>query len=452
MFAIVGFLLAVLLVVSVHEWGHFYAARRLGVPVVRFSIGMGAALWSKKIAGVEYRLAWLPLGGYVLFADPKEHVVAESDRSKVFSERSLLVRAWIVFAGPAVNLLLAWLLMVVVLVVGIQSPKAWLAPGAVGTPWAAVSGQQTWQVNAINGHEITQFEQLPVALLNAVSSSETLVFSLQSWQGEQKQVAVSAQAWKDLAWKNPAEQMSLWGMKLAMPVLEAKLAAVERDSAAAKAGLQEGDVIKLVDGMVVDDFSVLSQWIKGHPNQAVVFTVLRNDQLLSLPVVIGVQMTPEGNEQGFLGVRPVMPDAVMANWLSRSKLSLLDASLAAPEKLWALTRLTLQAIGRLLTGQSGLEQISGPVGIAEAAGSSLEQGWIRFFQFLALLSLSLGVLNLLPLPLLDGGHLFLYALEAINGKAFSETFMLVWQKVGIVLIACLTLLAIGSDLKRLFGG
>ncbi len=438
--------------VSVHEWGHFYTARRLGMPVVRFSIGMGGAIWSRKVGDVDYRLGWLPLGGYVMFADPKEHDVAPELVPKTFNAQPLWARALVVFAGPFVNILLAWLLMTLVLVVGVQSPKAWLAAGQPNTPWAEVSGGGIAQVVAINDVAIEQFEQLPIQLLRQLSQSETLRFSMQSWDGQQKEVLVSAAPWRELAWSNPKDQLSLWGIAPALPPIPAVIAEVEANSAAAQAGLLVGDEIKQLNGMQVESFSDLSEWIKSHPNETVSLMVQRRHELLLLNATVASRSLTDGKQQGFLGVRPQLPSDWQEKLFAVSGMSLFDAMLAAPIKLWDMTVLTWQAIGRLLTGQSGMEQLSGPIGIAQAAGSSLEMGVIRFIQFLALLSLSLGVLNLLPLPLLDGGHLLLYALEWVRGRALPESVMLVWQKIGIVLIAALTLLAIGSDLNRLFGG
>jgi regulator of sigma E protease len=452
MITLLGFLLALVIVVAVHEWGHFYTARRLGIPVVRFSIGMGPAIWSKQMGGVEYCFAWLPLGGYVLFADPRVHDVPPHQLNQVYEQQTLWKKSLVVFAGPFINFVLAYVLMVLVLFVGLQSPKAWIAPGTYGTPWAQVSGAETWQIESINGVTISQFEQLPIQLLRQLSSQDQLSFSLSNWQGQQKEVTVAAQPWRDLAWSKPQQQLQNWGLALSMPPLPAKLAAIEPGSAADQAGLQIGDLIATLNGLSVDGFAELTQWVRENPQARVELTVERAGQLLNLPLVVGSRVLDNGQTQGFLGVRPELPEELESRWWSKEGLPLSDALTQAPQKLVDLTLLTLQAIGRLVTGQSGLEQLSGPIGIAQAAGDSLDQGWLRFFQFIALLSLSLGVLNLLPLPLLDGGHLLLYAVEGMRGKQFSESFLLVWQKIGMVMIVGLTLLAISSDLKRLFGG
>lgn len=452
MMTLLGFLLALVIVVAVHEWGHFYTARRLGIPVVRFSIGMGPAIWSKQMGEVEYRFAWLPLGGYVLFADPRVHDVPAHQLNQVYEQQALWKKSLVVFAGPFINFVLAYVLMVLVLLVGLQSPKAWVAPGAEGTPWAQVSGTETWQIDAINDVKISQFEQLPIQLLRQLASHDELRFSLTNWQGQQKEVTVAAQPWRDLAWSKPQQQLQNWGLALTMPPLPAKLAAIELGSAADQAGLQIGDLIVTLNGLSVDGFAELSQWVRENPQAKVKLTVERAGQLLSIPLVVGSRVLENGQVQGFLGVRPQLPEGLESRWWSKEGLPLSDALTQAPQKLIDLTLLTLQAIGRLVTGQSGLEQLSGPIGIAQAAGNSLDQGWLRFFQFIALLSLSLGVLNLLPLPLLDGGHLLLYAVEGVRGQKFSESFLLVWQKIGMVMIVGLTLLAISSDLKRLFGG
>lgn len=452
MTTLLGFLLALVIVVAIHEWGHFYTARRLGIPVVRFSIGMGPAIWSKQVGDVEYRFAWLPLGGYVLFADPRIHAVPAHQWSQVYENQALWKKSLVVFAGPFVNFVLAYVLMVVVLLVGLQSPKAWLAPGAEGTPWALVSGNETWQIEAINEVAINQFEQLPIQLLRQLASQNELRFALSNWQGEQKQVTVDAEPWRALAWSKPQQQLQQWGMALTMPPIPAVLAAVEPESVADKAGLQVGDRIMTLNGMQVEGFAELSQWVREHANASIELGVERAGHTMSIGLTVATRALENGQAQGFLGIRPHLPEDLQQRWMSSEGVSLMDAVTQAPQKLIDLTLLTLQAVGRLVTGQSGLEQLSGPIGIAQAAGNSLDQGWLRFFQFIALLSLSLGVLNLLPLPLLDGGHLLLYAIEGVRGQKFSEAFLLVWQKVGMVMIIGLTLLAISSDLKRLFGG
>lgn len=451
MSSLLGFLIALLLLVSIHEWGHFWTARKLGVPVVRFSIGMGGAIWQRTIGGVDYRLGWLPLGGYVMFADVKEHTLTPEQAERSFAQRSLWVRSAIVAAGPLVNLLLAWLLMVVVLMAGVTAPRAWLAPGAVGTPWATVSGDQMWEVVALNETPIAHFDQLPILILRA-SEQATLRFTLRNWAGDQKQVEVEAQPWRDTSWTVPKEQLKMWGTLPGTPPLPAVIAAVEPNSAADVAGLQVGDRIIALNGMQVDAFADVAQWVRAHPNARIELQVQRQDQTRILPVTLGSQQVQQAALVGFLGVRPVLPENWSDRWFSRVQLPFVDAVVTAPERLWDLTVLTLKALGRLITGQSGLEQLAGPIGIAQAAGDSLDMGWVRFVSFLALLSLSLGVLNLLPLPVLDGGHLLLFATEAVRGRPLSDAVMLVWQKVGIVLIAGMTMLAIGSDLQRLFGG
>lgn len=452
MTSVLGFLLALVIVVAVHEWGHFYSARRLGIPVVRFSIGMGPAIWSKQVGDVEYRFAWLPLGGYVLFADPRVHQVPPHQLNQVYDQQALWKKSLVVFAGPFINFVLAYVLMVLVLMVGLQSPKAWVAPGAQGTPWAQVSGDEVWQIEAINGVRINQFEQLPIQLLRQLSSQDQLNFSLSNWQGVQKQVMVDAEPWRAVSWSKPQQQLQHWGLALSMPPLPAQLAAVESGSVADQAGLRVGDRILSLNAMKVEGFAELSQWVRENPRAPVELAVDRSGQPLTFAFEVGSRLLDNGQVQGFLGVRPQLPEGLDQRWWSNEGLNFTDALSQAPQKLIDLTLLTLQAIGRLVTGQSGLEQLSGPIGIAQAAGNSLDQGWLRFFQFIALLSLSLGVLNLLPLPLLDGGHLLLYAIEGVRGQRFSESFLLVWQKIGMVMIVGLTLLAISSDLKRLFGG
>jgi regulator of sigma E protease len=204
--------------------------------------------------------------------------------------------------------------------------------------------------------------------------------------------------------------------------------------------------------MRIDSFVELSQWIRQNPNRAVRLTLLRDGQSLELALTVGQRVNAQGQTSGFLGVRPQVPEGWQEQVFAQVDYGFVEALWRAPEKLWDLTVLTLRAIVRLITGQSGLEQLSGPVGIAQAAGNSLDMGMIRFIQFLAVLSLSLAVLNLLPLPMLDGGHLLLFALEGITGRALPESWLIVWQKVGFVLIVTLTLLAVFSDVKRLFGG
>lgn len=450
MSALLGFLLALLLLVTVHEWGHFWTARKLGVPVVRFSIGMGGAVWQKTVKGIEYRLAWLPIGGYVLFADPSLHNLTPEQAEQSFARRRLWEKSLIVFAGPAINFLLAYLLMVVVLMAGVTAPRAWLSAGVVGTPWAEVSANQTLLVSAVNGQPVHHLEELPVLLLRQVHDQAQLTFDLQDRQGQEKQVTVSATQWRDLAWSDPRQQMLLWGLQPALPDLPARLDRVEPASAADQGGLRAGDLLLTLNGLSIDSFVDVSQWVKQNPNQRVTFTLLRDGQTLELSLIVGQRESDKG-VSGFLGVRPLVPEGWQDQVFAKVEYSFGEALLKAPEKLWDLTVLTLRAITRLLTGQSGLEQLSGPVGIAQAAGNSLDMGWIRFIQFLAVLSLSLGVLNLLPLPMLDGGHLLLFALEGVTGRSLPENWLVVWQKVGFLLIVSFTLLAIFSDVKRLFG-
>lgn len=448
--ALLGFVLALLLLVGVHEWGHFYMARRLGMPVERFAIGMGRALWSRRWRGIEWRLGWLPLGGYVLFSDAREHALTAEQAERSFARSPVWARALVVLAGPGINLLLAWALMVLVLWAGVVGPKAWLAPGPLGTPWAQVSGDDVWLVRAVNGQAVDKLDQLPVVLLRQSEAAE-LVWTLESWQGQQCQVVVAADVWRDLAWQAPSRQLSAWGLAPASPPIAPVVAALEPDGPAMQAGMRVGDRVMAVNGLAVDQFADLAQWVREHPGEGVLLTLLREEQTLTLAVTLG-ERQQAGGRSGFLGMRPQLPDDWEQRWFSRAGLSLPQAMVQAHERLWDITVLTLSAIGRLVTGQSGLEQLAGPVGIAQAAGGSLQRGWISYVQFLALLSLSLAVLNLLPLPMLDGGHLLLYVMESLRGKSLSDVWMQRWQQAGLIMIVTLTLLAVSSDVHRLFGG
>ncbi|MBI2785068.1 MAG: RIP metalloprotease RseP [Legionella longbeachae] len=441
------FLFALVLLVTVHEYGHFQVARWCGVKVLRFSFGFGPILarWRDK-KGTEYAWSLFPLGGYVKMLDESEEAVAENERHLAFNNQSIWKRAAIVLAGPFFNFLLAFVALWLVLVIGMQS----LAPiiGSVKPDSiAAHAGLRAQEeIIALNRTKINSWRDFQYAIMPLVGSQETIQLSIKSLiDGHQRQVLLPLSEWQ-LNNKKPDTLNSL-GIEPFIPSIPPVVGEVLPDSPAAKAGLQNGDLILKVNGKSFDDWLFLVDYVQARPDTQLALAVKRKDIIQNITVLTGHQEN-KGKVEGFLGVRSQKVQWP-ANWLRMEREGPLTAVGTAFKQTVQLTGTTFTLMGRLITGRIGLNSISGPVGIAQGAGDSGRSGLVSYLFFLALVSISLGALNLLPIPMLDGGHLLYYMLEAIRRKPLSEGLKSVGTYFGLLLLVALMFIALTNDISRL---
>ncbi len=460
-----AFLFALTLLVSVHEWGHYRVAVALGVKVLRFSIGLGSPVWrwikpnQRKGQDTEVTIGWLPLGGYVLMLDEAQGPVSPEQAQQAFNRKPLWARALIVAAGPVANLALAVLLLAAAAWWGQNEPMA-----LISTPIAQsaadkaglISGERVVaaglapcdSLEPLALHSISSFGDLLPQAAEALRQGQDLELDVQdadadALSGAPRRVRLLFAHLPPLAKEEQGSPLEAWG--LGGPRAAATVVKVEPGSPAALAGLLAGDRVLKVQGQTVPDAQFLRQTIRQSVVSGVarpmVFEVSRMDQVLEVQVQPAVVM--QGQQQQQIGRMGAVVGATPSlQWVSHGALE--SVALGA-QKTYALTVLTVRMLGGLFSGQGGLEQLGGPLTIADQAGRSAQLGLTAYLGFLGFLSISLGVLNLLPLPMLDGGHLMYYLWELLTGKPVSSDWVNVLQKVGLMLLVAVMVTALVND-------
>ena len=453
-FTIASFLVAIAILVAVHEFGHFATAVALRVKVLRFSIGFGPRLvtWQSKRLGTEFAISLLPLGGYVKFLDERDGVVEAADRSFAFNVQPLKVRAAIVAGGPVANFLLAIVLYASVNWVGTLQPSALLSTPLTGSvaERAGIRGGDLVVAGRMEGQEpsaVQSFEDFRWLLMrSAIDHQDLLLDIADSDGGNTRQVVLPLAALE----ARDADATLFRKIGILAPLSAPRLGALSPGGAAEEAGLKAGDLVVQIDGVSIVDAAQLREIIRNAVGAAGSRTtqswrIDRSGVMLTLPVsprIEAVQGVNIGRVGAYIGAPPA---AVITRY------GFLDGLTRAVTRTWEVSVLSLQMIGKILVGEASLKNLSGPITIADYAGQSASLGAVPFVVFLALISVSLGVLNLLPLPVLDGGHLMYYLWEALTGKPVSESWMEQLQKVGLVVLLMMMSVAVFNDVTRLLG-
>ena len=443
------FVIAIGILVSIHEFGHFWVARKVGVKVLRFSVGFGKVLWSyqKTPESTEYVLSAIPLGGYVKMVDEREGEVKQEDLAFAFNRQSLSGRTAIVAAGPIFNLLLAVALFWSVLVIGETGIKPILGVVGQGTLAATAGFVEGDQIVSVNDKLTpTWTEAMSAIIASAMDGDQGIKVAVKN-SDEQEALRTLKIAESDA--QNPDALYQKLGFKPWSPKLKPVIGKVLPDSAALTAGLRPGDLIITADGTIINDWMQWVDTVKTHPGVAIQLLIERDG--VQLPITItpkSVQV--EQKTEGKIGASVFVPEDLIKSVSIEYSLSPLKAIPVAFETTWYYAASTLKMMGKMLIGKASVENLSGPISIAQYAGQSAEMGLVHFLKFMALVSVSLGVLNLLPVPVLDGGHLLFFGLEAIKGKPVSEKIQTFFQQVGIALLMSLMVLAMVLDVQRLF--
>ena len=446
-----GFILAIGILVTVHEFGHFWVARKLGVKVLRFSIGFGRPLftWRRKGDDTEYVLAAIPLGGYVKMLDEREEEVPEEALSQAFNRKPLWVRTAVVLAGPLFNLAFAVLLFWAVLVLGETGLRPLVGTVAPHSPAEAAGFQPGDEILAINGDRTPTWSQVLYHLAAASAGGEPMDFEVLDAYGKRFHRRVAAEAIGDLAEvKNPLKQL---GLEPELPKVPPVLGKVLPGEPAQQAGLQPGDRILTMDGQPVEDWVEWVRYIRDHPGRPIELEVSREGRRLELTVTPKALVTDDGRTIGRIGAANQPMPELFERYRVVHALGPLEAVPMAFERTWDFSVLTLKVMWRILTGQASLKNLGGPITMADAAGSAVSAGLVYFLKLLAVISVSLGVFNLLPVPVLDGGHLLYFAIEGVTGKPPSEAFMARGQQIGLALLLALMMLVFYQDILRLAG-
>ncbi|STO53732.1 peptidase RseP [Canicola haemoglobinophilus] len=435
-----SFLIVIGVLVSVHEYGHFWAARKCGIKVHRFSIGFGKVVWSRVDKhGTEFAVSVIPLGGYVKMLDERNEEVPENLKSQAFNNKSILQRAFVIAAGPIANFLFAVLAYMMVYSIGIPSVKPVIAEITPHSLAEKAGIEPYSQITAIDGTSTPDWESINMVLATKMGDEQVTLTLLapSATNIEQNKVL-------DLSeWRFDPEQETAFGALGIVPVrtkIELTLSKVADNSPAQQAGLLVGDQIYYQnEPMKWRDF--INFVNKGDSFD---IQVLRSGEFFDKVI------TPTLNEKGkwFVGVAPTV-HPLSDEYRTELKYGFFDAFIKGVEKTYQLSKLTIQVIGKLFTGDLSAKNLSGPISIAKGAGASSEIGFVYYLSFMALISVNLGVMNLFPLPVLDGGHLLFLAIERVKGSPLSERMQNFAYRIGAGLLLILTIFVLFNDFLRL---
>ena len=435
------------IVVAVHEYGHFWVARRSGVKVLRFSVGFGRPLirWRGRDE-VEYVIAILPLGGYVRMADEREDNVADEDLPRAYNRQPVARRMAIAAAGPAANFLLAVVVLWMLFLrgeVGIVPLIDQVSAGSLADRAGLVSGQE---ILSIDDNPTPTLAALNFALLERLGDSGTLRLSASFPESEGVQRSeVSIKRW--LAGEEQPNLLSALGITIQMPPVLPLVGALTEGSAAVAAGFKVGDLILQADGQAMPLWMDWVGYVRDRPEEPIDVLVQRHGATQLLRVVPGERVI-DNQRFGSVGMTVSLPDMPEAQQrrFERGPLTALWASI---QRTGDLIGFTFKSMGRMLQGLISPANLSGPIAIAQVAASTAEAGWVAWLGFVALLSVSLGALNLLPIPVLDGGHLMFYSFEALLGKPLPERVQMAGVQIGLVLVMSIMVFALYNDLSKL---
>jgi len=439
---ILATIIALGVLVTVHEFGHYWVAKRCGVRVLRFSVGFGRALYTwKDQAGTEFCIAAIPLGGYVKMLDGRERTIAEDERDEAFDQKSVGQRFAIVAAGPGINFIFAALIYALISMIGVQTP----VPLVGELPTATASKTRLpAEIVSFDGREMESWERISIAMVDVIGDQTTVQVGLRPLDStivNQVTMPVPPDLIID---ESP---LVAFGVRPWSPPIPVELARVIPGGVGEASGLLVGDRLTAVNGNPVADWSEFVAVIKVAYGLSTELTLERGDVIQTLIVVPETREGPDG-PYGFLGVAPVLKP-LPPELIRTVQENPIKALWVGVERTVEMSWLTVESIGKMITGALSPENLSGPLTIARVAGDSVSSGWYAYLSFIAYLSVSLGVLNLLPIPVLDGGHLVFFALEWLRGKPVSEQVQMQGIRVGMALLMGLMFFAFYNDLMRL---
>lgn len=448
--SLLAFLVAISVLVAVHEFGHFWVARRLGVKVLRFSIGFGKSIWTRSFGSdrTEFAIGILPLGGYVKMLDEREGPVAAEELTRAFNRQPLRVRNAVVVAGPVFNFLFAIVAYWLMFISGVPALKPVIGTVVEGSHAASAGFYEQDRLLRIDDRDTPTWDAATIALLAAALDGREAKIRVYGIDDRERLLI--------LDFANVPEALDKGGLlgNLGLSVWRPKLPAViDRlvpDAPAAQSGMQPGDKVLSVDGQPVGDWSEWVDYVRARPGQSMRVRVLRDSDELDL-TLIPETVDDKDETIGRIGAYVRAPEDLQQTLRTEVRYGPLDAMGKSVEKTWEMTVLTLRTLWGMLMGRASVENISGPISIAQYAGYSASIGLASFLKFLAIVSISLGVLNLLPVPILDGGHLLFNTLEWIKGSPLSDYAQQIGQQLGIFLLLMLMGIAFYNDLSRLFG-
>lgn len=460
MMTLIAFIVTIGLLVTIHEYGHFQVARWCGVKVLKFSIGFGKPLWQKTFGKdkTEFVLAAIPLGGFVKMLDEREQKAeleanpeltqinySEAELKRAFNRQTVWKRIAIVSAGPIANLLLAIVLYWGLFMLGVTGTRPIIGDVAKDSLAAQASITTGEVIQKINGEPVSSWQEARWVLLEESLESKSVKIEAINQNNEMFQHTLSFTGINN---DSEIDVLKKIGLEEYRPTIAAVIGEILPDTTSEKAGFKADDKIISIDGVTIIDWEQVVNIVKASPNKKLWFEIERAQKTLRIAA------TPEkveenGESIGRMGAAVKIDQKELDKLLVQFNYSPLMSLQKAVNKTWSTSIFSLKMLGKMLVGQVSLKSISGPVTIADYAGKSANMGLKTFLSFLALVSISIGVLNLLPIPVLDGGHLMYYTVEIFKGSPVSENIMLVGQKIGFVILGLLMTIAIFNDVTRL---
>lgn len=448
--SIAALLVTLGILIAFHEFGHYWVARRMGVKVLRFSIGFGKPLWSRKLGvdQTEYALAAIPLGGYVKMLDEREGEVQPEELHRAFNRQPVGKRFAIVVAGPLFNFVFAVIAYFAMYLIGVPGVKPIVGDVTPQSPAAVAGFVKGDEITAVGDDSTPTWSMVRMALLEQSLDKDRVVIHVKDPNG------VVHETQLDLHGISLEEKqknlLKSAGLELFIPQYPAIIGQLSADGAAKRDGLQSGDRILSVNGKKVSLWEDWVDVIRQNPEQTLNIQVERSGEIKQIQLTPKRVKTSDG-EIGLIGAGPQVPQDFIDKYRAVVSYGFIKAFGAAFSETWRMAALTLRMLGKMVVGEVSLSNLTGPITIATYAGYTASIGLTTFLSFLAIVSISLGVLNLLPIPILDGGHLMMYVIEGIKGKALSENVQARLQHVGIVILAMLMMLAFYNDIRRLLG-
>jgi regulator of sigma E protease len=442
-YSILALVLTLGILVTIHEYGHYWVARRCGVKVLRFSVGFGKILFSRTDKhGTEFAIAAIPLGGYVKMLDEREGEVDPELLDQAFNRKTVWQRMAVVLAGPIANFLFAIAAYWLMFMVGVTQVKPIIGPVEEGSV-AALSGlKEQQEISAIDGTQTESWQAVNYQLLNRLGDTGEIAIRVK----EGSVYTLPITRWLSEAEEpNPINELGFTPYRPNVPPI---IAQVQAGLPAQQAGLQVNDTILSVDGQAISHWLEFVKFVKASANAPLKLLVLRNDAELAITLIPALKKLKNGESAGFAGIA-VQPPEMPEDFIRTQQYNPISAMGHAVAKTWDMSVITLQSIGKMIRGLLSVKNLSGPITIAKVANAQVQAGFEAFVGFLAYISIMLAVMNLLPIPVLDGGHFLFYVVEAIKGSAVSEKVQLMGMKLGMSLLLMVMVIALFNDVSRL---